>query len=610
MNVIDINPATLKIFGASNKKDMLGCLYKVFLPESFNLFREEIIAIAEGKTYFEGEGVNQTLQGKRLNILLSMPIPSEGEKFNRVLVSIMDITKLKQADKELRRHRDNLEEIVKERTAELLVAKESAETANRAKSEFLANMSHELRTPLNAILGFSQLMERDPTLTKGLRENLNIINRSGEHLLALINNVLDMSKIEAGLTDLEITSFNLHRTLFVIEEMIRSRAGGKGLQFIVDRTSNVPRFVRADEQKLRQVLLNLLGNAVKFTTRGGSITLRVRSIDNGQLGMADRPSSTIRLEFRIEDTGPGIAADEIAGIFDPFVQKRNDQTPSEGTGLGLAISRKFVQMMGGDIHVKSDVGKGSVFKFDIRVTPSDKTKIDTQADTPRVIGLSPGQPAYKILVVEDHSANRALLSSLLKSAGFEVYEAVNGQEAVYQYGKIRPELIWMDIRMPVMDGFEATRQIRQAEGTLPRDQGADVRPSTPIIALTAHAFKEEKETILAAGCDDFVRKPFKETEIFDVIKQHLDVRYVYEENKAHPEKDEDRPRGNALTPEVPAQLPDDLREKLRQAIIDLDMERIDRIIDQIWDRNAPVAKVLENLARDFQYEKILAWVKR
>ncbi|MBW2607604.1 MAG: PAS domain S-box protein, partial [Deltaproteobacteria bacterium] len=298
--------------------------------------------------------------------------------------TVEDITERRLAEEELRKHRDHLEELVEDRTTELAEAKEAAEAANRAKSEFLASMSHELRTPLNAILGFSELMERDPAVTESLRENLSIINRSGEHLLALINDVLDMSKIEAGLIDLDKQSFDLHRTLTVIEEMISSRAGAKGLQFIVNRATDVPRYIRADEQKIRQVLLNLLGNAVKFTTQGG-ITLRVRSIedcrlkiDDGGLKEANIQSSPINrdfryaptifnLQFEVQDTGPGIPPEDLEKIFDPFVQIKTDQQIREGTGMGLAISRKFVQMMGGDITVKSDVEKGSVFSFDIRV---------------------------------------------------------------------------------------------------------------------------------------------------------------------------------------------------------------------------------------------------
>lgn len=596
VKVVDINPATLKMFGASSKEDMLGSLYKVFLPESLELFREEIIAIAEGKTYFEGEGVNQTLQGKRLDILLTKSIPTEVKKFSSVLISIMDITKLKQAEAALKKHRDHLEELVEDRTTELFVAKEAAEAANRAKSEFLANMSHELRTPLNAILGFSQFMERDPAVTKSLGENLKIINRSGTHLLGLINDVLDMSKIEAGQTLLKKEIFDLHRALVVIEEMIRSRAGAKGLQFIFNHAADIPKYIRADEQKLRQVLLNLLGNAVKFTLQG-SITLHVSC-----LAIVDDNKSReqLMLHFKVHDTGPGIVADEIEQIFDPFVQKQNNKTSNKGTGLGLAISRKFVRMMGGDIRVKSEKKKGSVFSFEIPADLAGKADIKAGKPARRVISLAPNQRGYRILVVEDHPENRILLSKLLQSTGFEVHEAIDGQAAIEQYEKQQPDLIWMDIRMPVMDGITATKKIRAMERSLINDN-----THVPILALTAHAFEDEKEDILAAGCDDLVRKPFQEAEIFSAMRKCLGVEYIYEDSNAHEAKEPGQSFEKILTPRVLAALPDDLLAELKQAIVTLDMDLIQDAIKRIKKLNGPVAERLSDLAWDFQYDKIL-----
>jgi CheY-like chemotaxis protein len=308
------------------------------------------------------------------------------------------------------------------------------------------------------------------------------------------------------------------------------------------------------------------------------------------------------------------------------VQKQTDQQDSEGTGMGLSISRKFVQMMGGEIFVESEVGKGSVFSFDIQVELSDMTKIDAETEAPRVIGLVSGQHIPRILVVEDNLENRTLLCRLLRSVGFEVHEAINGQEAIEQYEKRQPDLIWMDIRMPVMDGYEATRRIREREKQL-RVTGYELRvedelseefkPATrnpqpvtriPIIALTAHAFEEEKEKILAAGCNDFVRKPFREAEIFEVLERHLKVRYVYEDSVKHGARSKQQLYEDILTPEALAGLPDDLLAELGQAIIDLDVDLIQAVIKRIRELNAAVADGMAGLARDFQYDKILALI--
>jgi two-component system sensor histidine kinase/response regulator len=539
------------------------------------------------------------------------------------------------------------------------LAKEAADAANRAKSEFLANMSHELRTPLNAILGFTQVMSRDPSLSTEQQQHLDIISRSGEHLLELINDILEMSKIEAGRLTLNRNSFDLYYFLDNLKQMLQLKAISKGLQLIFDYTPDVPQYVQTDERKLREVLINLLSNAIKFTQKG-SVMLRV-GIGDGEWGAgngAKQSSSptpysllpTACLHFEVEDTGLGIAPEEMDKLFTAFGQTETGRKSHQGTGLGLAISQKFVQLMGGEITVSSTLRKGTTFTFDIQIDLAEASEIQTAQETRKVIGLAPDQPNYRILVVEDHPESRLLLVKLLTSLGFCVCEAENGQEAVELCSSYSPHLILMDMQMPVMDGYEATKQIKAevrrmndensygSEFQLQNPQQPTDNPLHPssftlhtstdnplhtssftlhtspvIIALTASAFEEERSRVLSAGCDDFVRKPFREEVLLEKMAQHLGVRYLYEEPVV---KDEERGiQGESITTNQSldfhfSQMPREWVEKLNQAALKCLDHEILRLCEQIPQAHASLANTLRDWANNFLFDRVIDLIQQ
>ncbi|MEM8612317.1 MAG: CHASE2 domain-containing protein [Cyanobacteria bacterium P01_H01_bin.105] len=383
-----------------------------------------------------------------------------------------------------------------------------AEAASQAKSQFLAKMSHEFRTPLNAILGFTQLMGQDASLTESQQKTLDIINLSGEHLLNLINDILELSKIEANRVVLHETNVDIYGLLEMLQAMLEPKAIAKDLQLHFERSDTVPQFVTIDEGKLRQVLINLLDNAIKFTQQG-HIVLRLSGTTS------DR--SKILLHFEVEDMGPGISEDQVSALFEIFTQGKVGQTVLDGVGLGLPISQQLVNLMGGEITVNTALYQGTTFQFDIPASLEYSPNHKSLPSVQKVSGLVSDQ-VFRVLIADDEPISRKLLNKLLTSLGFQIREATNGQEAVELWESWHPHFIWMDMQMPVMNGCEATRRIRQKS----RENNA---VSTTIVALTASALAKDRELSLGAGCDDFVSKPFRQDELLDKLSQYLGVRY-------------------------------------------------------------------------------------
>ena len=471
---------------------------------------------------------------------------------------------------------------------------QQANAANVAKTQFLAKMSHELRTPLNAILGFAQMMNRDASLSPDQQEYLGIINRSGEHLLSLINDVLEMSRIEAGQLILNQTCFDLKVLIESIRELLSFKALLKGLKLQVTQDDNLPQYVEGDEGKLRQIIVNLVGNAIKFTETGGIFVHFSRLT-------YQKTENNIIMKITVKDTGIGISKDELETIFQPFKQTENSMKSNEGTGLGLSISRQFARLMGGDITVSSELGQGSTFTCTINMSIPQTIDIVPTNKSNRIICIDPEQPEYKILVVEDIYESQLLMVKMLESVGFKVGSANNGQEAIAIWKKWQADLIWMDMRMPIMDGYEATKTIRAEEAKSPNQKHPVI-----IIALTATAFQKDREAILAGGCNDFVSKPFREEIIFEMMEKHLGLKYCYAE--LLPNYGQNYPLEQLATENIKKQInlmPKKWIEELHQSALSARENKIMQLIQEIPAQKSDLANALIQLLNHLAFEQII-----
>ncbi|MCV6636732.1 ATP-binding protein [Candidatus Albibeggiatoa sp. nov. NOAA] len=566
INIIDVNQATLALYQAKDKSELMGHLSQL-MADAYESFSTLFSALAQGQTHFETETTHRTVNHEQIHVAVQYSVVAGFEgSHEKVLALIIDITERKKFE------------------ARLQQAKEAAEIANKAKSTFLANMSHELRTPLNGILGYAQILGRDDTLTKQQADGIQIIQRSGDYLLNLINDVLDLAKIEAGRIELFDKPFDFADFITGIVDLFKMRVVQKDIGFEYEALSDLPRNIEGDEKRLRQILINLLGNAVKFTETG-CVTLRVSyQADN--------------MHFEVSDTGIGIAEDEIDSIFLPFQQAGDDDYKAQGTGLGLAITHELIEKMGGQLQVRSQLGKGTTFWFDLALPEIIEETIDYHTTTVAVGYVPTGekQTQYTILVADDNQTSRTVVTNLLEPLGFQILQAENGRQGLDILAQQQVDLILTELNMPVMDGFEMMRKIRHSQKYR----------TIPMIAISADVFEEHQQKSFDAGCNAFIAKPLQLKNLLDYLQQYLALDWIYAAKQDEDIDQSDDVDLNSIN----------LTREHAATLFDLgmmgDVQEIMNYLDKLEQEDPqlrPLTQELHHMAKEFMVDEICDYIR-
>ncbi|WP_353572895.1 ATP-binding protein [Candidatus Albibeggiatoa sp. nov. BB20] len=566
IKIINVNQATLALYQAQDKSELMAYLSNLMI-DAYESFSSLFLALSQGQNHFETETIHRTINGEPIHVAVQYSVVAGFEgNYEKVLALIIDITERKKFEIRLQQ------------------AKEAAEIANRAKSTFLANMSHELRTPLNGILGYAQILGRDEDLSKKQAEGIQVIQRSGDYLLNLINDVLDLAKIEAGRIELFSKPFDFADFIAGIVDLFKMRVMQKDIGFEYEALSSLPRVIAGDEKRLRQILINLLGNAVKFTEMG-CVTMKVTYQQDV-------------VHFEVLDTGIGIAENEIDKIFLPFQQVGHEDYKAQGTGLGLSITHELIEKMGGELHVNSQLGIGTCFWFDLNLPEIQQDDINDETNSVAVSYVPTGdkQTDYTVLIIDDNNTSRQIIINLLQPLGFQVLEAKNGQQGLNIFTQQSVDIILTELNMPVMDGFEMMRHVRNSLK----------HKTIPMIVISSDVFEDHQQKSFDAGCNAFVAKPLQLKTLLDYLQQYLSLDWIY----AAKQDDDDIEQDNINLSDI------SLTREQAEILFDLgmmgDVQEIVNYLEKIEQQDKqlrPLTQELHQMAKEFMVDEICDYIR-